>query len=105
MRSVCVLNGGGVEPSEDDEIDGDEGGLSGCVVIGSCGMVGLVGCSGKGGCPCMVVIRSSGVGTGRVPVRAAAKGGVDGTLGGGSLAVARGDDGEGAPDGRRSSIA
>ena len=30
MGSVCVLSGGGVEPSDDVEIDGDEV-LSGCV--------------------------------------------------------------------------
>ena len=35
VRSGCVLSGGGVEPSE-DEIEGDEGGLSGWVMVGSC---------------------------------------------------------------------
>ena len=30
VGSVCVLNGGGVEPSDDVEIDGDEV-LSGCL--------------------------------------------------------------------------
>ena len=105
MRSVCVLNGGGVEPSEDDEIDGDEGGLSGCVVVGSCWMVGLVGCSSKVGCPCMVVIMSSGVNIGGVPSGAAAKCGVDGAPDGGSVAVAHGDDERDVAVGRRSAIA
>ncbi len=57
VGSVCVLNGGGVEPSDDDdEIDGDECVLSWCVLIWSCVRVGLGGCSSEESCSCMGVI-------------------------------------------------
>ena len=59
VRSVCVLNGGKVEPSDDeddDEIEGDDCVLSGCVLIGSCVRIGLGGCSSGESCSCMGVI-------------------------------------------------
>ena len=90
VGSVCVLNGGGVEPSDDDEIEGDECVLSGCVWIGSCVRVGLGGCSSGGGCSCMGVKCSCGGVAGRLPSGVAAKCGVDGALCGVSVAVVRG---------------
>ena len=107
VGSGCVLNGGGVEPSEDDdEIEGDECVLSGCVVIGSCVRVGLGGCSSGESCSCMGVIWSCRVGAGGFPAGATAKCEVDGALGDVTIAVVCGRvGGQGAPVGRRSSIA
>ena len=53
----------------------------------------------------MVAIMSSGANTGGLPSGAAAKGGVEGAPGGGSAAVAHGDDERDVAVGRRSAIA